>query len=195
MDKWMDLSDCGWHNSKQDSGHMPLWSCSLLKLLEKIAALGIYTWLLEFIFATSFYLHGWFPVLWFPELLDWSLASIYFSIIELLQLFLVSIASDKHVCSDKRGTHIRMNLIGFCFRLLHCWRHTAQRICTSLFLHRECPHRGCWGIASVKNSGRQRHTAKSMLQYFLFPLKIDVKSNKKFLSMLPKCIINIIDMV
>lgn len=80
-----------------------------------------------------------------------------------------------------------MYLIGFCCMLLHCWRCTVQRICTSL------SPLSCFSHVHTESAGVQplwrAVEGRDMLLYFLFPLKTDVKSNKKFLSLLPICII------
>lgn len=96
------------------------------------------------------------------------------------------------MCSDKWRTQLRNVLNWLLLHVIallemYCAAYLHKSFSTELLL--TCPHRECRGIASVKSSGRQRNRAGSMLLYFLFPLKTDVKSNKKFLSLLPICII------
>lgn len=137
------------------------------------------------------------------DLLDWRLASVYFSTDVLLLNFcscfwLAPLMTDMSLrgCAQIKGEQHR-NVLNWL--LLHVIALLEMYCTASLhkyFFPLSCYshiHSQSWGTASVKNSGRERHREGSTLLYFLFPLKTDFKNNMKFPAVLPIYIINAID--
>lgn len=181
---------------------MSLWSYYQLKIFEKVTALGKY-------FAHG--IHICYLVLPAQMIPCWSCQTGGWPtyILALMSycrtfggFFSFNITHDRHItermCSDKRRTQHR-NVLNWL--LLHVITPLEMMYCTA-FLHVFFFHQVATRVSTQTELGNsfcekqwERHLGEDLILYFLFPLKNDVKSNRKFTTVLPVSIINTLDYI